>query len=157
MGDNMDDVAFALDPATDPEHAGGKDDTALPLIDRRPDNEIGDAGFVLDRDEHDALGRARPLSQENKAGDLDPAPVSRPHGLVAGNAALAPKLFAQEEHGMMAQRQSDMAIILDHFATGSHWSQRDDRLKDFGHGLALADRGRGEERQRFVAQRLDRP
>ena len=104
MGDDMDDLAFALNTATDPQHACGKDCAALLLIDGWPNDEIGDAGFVLDRDEHDSLGGARPLSQEDKAGDLDPAPVPRLHGLIAGDTALAPKLFAQEEHGMIAER-----------------------------------------------------
>jgi hypothetical protein len=58
---------------------------------------------------------------------------------------------------MIAERQPDMAIVLDDFAAGRHRSQRDDRLMDFRHGFALAGRGRGEERQRLVAQRLDRP
>ena len=41
------------------KHAGGQDDAAILLEHLRPDDEVGDAGLVLDGDEHDALGRSR--------------------------------------------------------------------------------------------------
>ena len=53
----------------------------------RPDDEIGDAGLVLDGDEHDALGRARPLADQHEAGGLEPAAVAGLHRLGAGDDA----------------------------------------------------------------------
>ena len=58
---------------------------------------------------------------------------------------------------MSTQRQADMAVVLDDFAASRHRPQRHRRLIDFRHGLGLARRRGGEERQRLVAQRLDRP
>src|ERR1700730_2633028 len=57
MSDEMDDLARALDAAVDRHHPCRKDHPALPFIKLRPDHEIGDAGLVLDGDEHDAFRR----------------------------------------------------------------------------------------------------
>ncbi len=65
--------------------------------------------------------------------------------------------YRRNETGMGEQQEPDMAMVLDHLAAARHRPQRHDRLLDFRHDLYIAGRGRGEERQRFVAQRLDRP
>ena len=58
---------------------------------------------------------------------------------------------------MGAQCQADMAIVLDHFAPRLHRAQLDGRLVDLQYSPRLARSRGGEQRQRLVAQRLDRP
>ena len=87
MGDEMDDLALALDAAAHGDHAGAQHDAAVFLEHLRPDHQVGDAGLVLDRDEHDALGDAGPLADQHEAGRLQPAPVAGVHRLGAGDDA----------------------------------------------------------------------
>jgi hypothetical protein len=58
---------------------------------------------------------------------------------------------------MAAQRQSDMAVILNNFAACRHRPERYGWLVDFPDGLGFAGGGGREERQWLVAQSLDRP
>ena len=55
---------------------------------------------------------------------------------------------------MPAQGQADMAVILDHFMARGHRLERDGLVIGLRRRLAF---GRREQRQRNVAQRLDRP
>ena len=50
-----------------------------------------------------------------------------------------------------------MAVVFDDLATGCHRSQRDNGLIDLGHSFILAGGSSRKQRQRLVAQRLDRP
>jgi hypothetical protein len=52
-----------------------------------PHDEIGDAGLVFERNEHDALGRARPLAHQHQAGGFEPAAVARLHRIHASDDA----------------------------------------------------------------------
>lgn len=60
-------LPFPLNAAVDADHAGAEHDAPVFLKYLYPDDEIGDAGFVLQRDGHDALGGARPLADESEA------------------------------------------------------------------------------------------
>src|SRR3546814_14974136 len=71
----MDDLALALDLAAHPHHRRAEYGAAVRLENLGPDDEIRDMGLVLERDEHDALGRSRLLAHEHDAGEIDPAPV----------------------------------------------------------------------------------
>src|ERR1035437_10233894 len=112
----MHDLAFPLDAAVDPHHAGRENDPTLPLIERRPDYEIGDARLVLDCDEHHSLRRAGLLPHEHEPGGLKPSPVAGLYGLSASDEASAAEFFAQETDGMAAQGQPGVAVIFDNFA-----------------------------------------
>ena len=57
---------------------------------------------------------------------------------------------------MLAQRQPDMAVVLDHLAALRHRPEHDRRLLASGTGAA-SRAGGGEERQGRVAERLDGP
>jgi hypothetical protein len=81
MGDEVNDLALALNTTADGKHAGGEDHATILFEHLGLDGEIGDAGLVLQGDEHHALGRARLLPDENKAGGLKPASVAGPHRL----------------------------------------------------------------------------
>ena len=58
--------------AADADHRRGEDDPAVRLEDALPGDRIGDAGLVLQGDEGD-VALARPLADEDDAGDMDPA------------------------------------------------------------------------------------
>jgi hypothetical protein len=66
--DEMDDFALALDAALHSDHARRQDNAPLAFIEGRPDHQVGDAGLVLDGDEHDALGGSRLLTHRDQAG-----------------------------------------------------------------------------------------
>lgn len=122
-----------------------------------PNHEIGDAGLVFQRDEHDALGAARALPDEHEARGLEPAAVARLHGFGACDDTARDQVVAQERDRMAAQRQADMTIVLDPLAAGRHRPERDGGLVDLGDRFIVASGGGREERQRLVLQRLDRP
>ena len=124
MGDEVDDFALTLNTTTDRDHAGGKDHAAIFIAHLGPDDEIGDAGLILQGDEHDALGAARPLADEHEAGGFEPPPIAGLHGLGAGDDTARRQVGAKEGDGMLAQRQADMAVILHHLAPGGHVSER---------------------------------
>jgi len=51
----------------------------------RPDDQVGDAGLGLDRDEHDALGGPRLLAHQHQAGSGEPLAVPGMHRVGAGD------------------------------------------------------------------------
>jgi hypothetical protein len=51
----MDRLAFALDLAIDAEQPRAHNEAPIFFEHSRPDDQIGDARLVVDRDEHDAL------------------------------------------------------------------------------------------------------
>src|SRR5208283_166819 len=138
MSDEMDDLPLALDTAVDRHHTCRKDHPALPFIEFWPNHEIGDAGLVLDGDEHDALRRARHLPHEHQAGGLEPASVAGLHGLGASDHALAVQVTTQEGDRMVSQSQSHMTIVLDHFAASGHRPECYGWLMEFRDGFCLA-------------------
>src|SRR3546814_19524444 len=68
--------ALALNASAHGEHAGRQDDAPILFEDLRPDDEIGDAGFVFAGDEHHALGAAGPMSDQHDTGGIPPAAVA---------------------------------------------------------------------------------
>lgn len=89
-------------------------------------------------DEHDTLGGARPLADEDDAGGLEPAPVASFHRLGAGHDVPASQIRAEEGDRVVAQAQADMAVILDDLATGGHRPERADGLVHLWHELGFA-------------------
>ena len=112
--------------------------------DALPDDRIGDAGFVLQRQEGD-VALARPLADQDDAGDGDPVAVLAPGEPAGGKQAPAIELRPEEGERMTAQRKLHRAIILDHLAPLGQRSQRH-------FGLDPARLGGGEERQRLAAE-----
>ena len=58
---------------------------------------------------------------------------------------------------MSPQGQANMAVVLHHLTPGRHRLERHVGFLDLGSRLVIARCGSREERQRFVAQCLDRP
>ena len=92
-------LAFALDAAANGQHARGQDDAPELFEDLEPDHDIGDAGLVLQRDEHDALGRSGALADQHEARGLHPPAIAGIHGFIAGDDPPAPQVLAQEGDG----------------------------------------------------------
>jgi hypothetical protein len=67
----MSDIVGALDAAPDQQEAGCHHGGAVALEHVRPDNQVGDAGLIFERDEADAAGRPGPLAHQHDTGDLD--------------------------------------------------------------------------------------
>ena len=66
-GDEMRDDAFALELAVNVQQPSCNDGAAEAFVDFRPDDDIGDAGFVLDGQENDARGGAGALAGDDEA------------------------------------------------------------------------------------------
>jgi hypothetical protein len=54
LGDEVNNRAVALDAAGDANEAPGDDGLAVSLVDLAPDDDIGDACLILERDEDHA-------------------------------------------------------------------------------------------------------
>ena len=68
IGDDMNDVAMALDPAAHEHEAGAHDDGAKGGKRIGPDDNIADAELILESNEDDTLGAAGTLADKHDAG-----------------------------------------------------------------------------------------
>jgi hypothetical protein len=152
----MHNLAFSLNAATHGKHACGEDNTA-PFEQFWPYDEVGDAGLVFDGDEHDALGGAMSLPDEDDTGRLEPFAVAGVHGLATSDNAASSEIGAKKRHWTGTQSQAYMPIILEHFAAGGHGPERDCRLSEFEDRLVCSSGGRFEKRKGLVAKTLDLP
>ena len=78
----------ALDIAFDQNEASAHHLFAEALHHLRPHHDIGDATFVLQRHEDDAVGAARALPYQHHAGAADEEPVIAVTDVPTGNNAL---------------------------------------------------------------------
>ena len=106
---DMNDIALALHAATAGEHAGGENNAALPVEQARPDDEVGDAGFVLEGDEDDARRRAGTLAYQHQAGNGETLAIACRQEIATGDDPLLRQIATKESHRMLAQRQADVA------------------------------------------------
>src|SRR5437762_6743952 len=74
-GDQMHDLAFALERAVDGEQARAQQLLALTLREIVPDDDVDHTGLVLERDEGDATRGTRTLSSGDKPRDARDVPV----------------------------------------------------------------------------------
>ena len=157
MRDQVDHLALTLDLAAHAYHRCAEHRPPVRLEHLGPDDEIGDVGLVLERDEHHTLGRTRLLADEHDSGEFDVAPV--PDGLqrLAGDHPPRRQLVAQERKRMGAQAQARGAIILDHLGTVTHWRQDHLRLDRFLPQLAIVRVGRRKQGKGSIAEPFDVP
>lgn len=81
----MDHIAFLLQPALTGQKTGREKGAAVFFLHILPDDQIGSAGFVFDRDEHGTVGRPWPLPHQHQAGELDPASIPQIREIPATN------------------------------------------------------------------------
>ena len=87
----MDDLALTLDVAVGLEERRVAGGGVVLVVDLRPEDQVTDAGLVLQRDEHDARGGAGALADQHQPGHLHPLAVGRAlvvHQLLGGDHLL---------------------------------------------------------------------
>ena len=109
--DEMHHGSLALDAPAHGEQPRPEQDAPLALVELGPDDDIGDAGLVLERDEKDALGGAGPLAREHEPGYGQDAAIGRVHRVGAGDDAAACQIGAQEGDRVPPQRQARVPIV----------------------------------------------
>jgi hypothetical protein len=87
FGEDVDDLALALDVAVALEEAGVSGGGVVFFEGVWPDDEVDDAGLVFEGFEDDAAGGAGALADEDQAGDFDPGVVGGLVDLVGGGDA----------------------------------------------------------------------
>jgi hypothetical protein len=123
----------------------------------RPDDQIADSRLVLERNEHDAVRRARHLAHKQKPRHRDAPAGCRALQTGPGCEALGCEIAAQECERMRAEREA--------FSSGSPRPTPGPPSSPAGKQRAHELRprpfpapvGGGKERHRIIAQRLDRP
>ena len=68
--------------------------------DLRPDHQVGDPGFVFERDEAHALGRARALAHQHQTGQRHALSIARVAQITHGRVALPRHAAPQKRHGV---------------------------------------------------------
>ena len=109
--DYVDDDALALDGAADGEEGGGEGLAAAALENARPNDRVGDSGFVFEGYENGSLGRSRALAHEREAADLDAAAGGNIGEFGGGDGAARGQLGAQQRRGVRLQRQAQAGVI----------------------------------------------
>ena len=114
LGDDVDHVAIGvtLDDAVDRHQPRAHHDLALLPEHVGPDDEVGDPGLVLERDEDDALGASRPLADQHQAGNRQALAIADRFQPVGGDEFRLRIMLAQEGHRMRLQRQPDGLVIV---------------------------------------------
>src|SRR5437868_12033031 len=92
----MDDAFLALQAAAAIEEGRAERGAAEAFERRGPDNQIGDAGLVFEREKDNAVGAARALPDQHEPGDRDMA-VDRQGGEVAGGDEAFLREFGAEK------------------------------------------------------------
>ena len=96
-------VGAALNDALDLDEPRAHHLLAEFLHHLRPDHDIGNAGFILQRHEHNTLGTARPLSYQHDARTAHASFVVLVSNAFAGHDPFFREHFAQEFHRMSLQ------------------------------------------------------
>ena len=102
---------------------GSHDDGPEAFHDPRPDNKVGYAGFVFQRDEDDAACCARALADENDAGCLDAPAVGLTCRVSCGQYTAFLMQAPQEVHGMVLQGKTGRLIVLENMFRGRNLGQ----------------------------------
>ena len=96
IADHVDHLAFALHAPFQPDHRRRHHCAMLRLETIRPQDPVGDAGFILDGDEQHAFGAARLLPDKDDARHLDVAAITDGAQVGTRAHALSGQLVAHE-------------------------------------------------------------
>ena len=80
------------------------DGHAITIEQIRSDDDVGDAGLVLEREEHEALRGAGPLARDDHAGHAHAAAVARLRQIRRAQHAAQRKVVAAQRHRMRSDR-----------------------------------------------------
>src|SRR5579883_2052416 len=151
LGDDMDHFALALDAPLAENQLAAHDDAAETLEHVAPEDEIGDASLIFERQEDHALGAVRHLAHQNEPSHPHPPARRSRQEPTIGDRAPAVELVPQQGDRVTFERQAERAIILDDMLAQPHGRENDGRLVS-RHAIE-----RREERQFFPMQPLHRP
>ena len=108
-----DDVVLILQQTFDEEKLLVHDDQAILREELRRDDGVGNAGFVLDAEEDEALGGAGALARDDAAGNADGRAVGKIAEFDGGMNALPLEASAVVSHGVESHGESCAAKIGD--------------------------------------------
>ena len=99
LGNHVDDLPLSLQLAPTPDHIRRENEPALPFEQGRPNDQVRDVRLVLERDEQDAIGRARPLAHEHEPRDGHAAAIRRSAKIRRRHVAVRREVPSQERKG----------------------------------------------------------
>jgi len=102
-GDHVDHPVFVFHPSANLDQPRTHHDLAIALHRVRPDDEIGDAGFVFDGDEDHALGRTGALADQYDTGEAHRRALLAVLEIGGAQQAACAQRSAQEAHRMGLQ------------------------------------------------------
>ena len=92
----------------------------LLVVEIGPHDDVGDAGFVLEREEHEPFGRARPLARDDHAGRAHAPARAHAWQLDRGHDAAHRQLVAAERHRVRADGQAGAGVVGDEALARGH-------------------------------------
>src|SRR5205085_8803072 len=129
VGDDMDGASLALQAAAAMEQGRAERGAAGAFERRGPDNQLGDAGLVLERDEDDAVGAARALPDQDEAGDRDMTIDGQGGEVAGGDEAFLREFGAEKGERVAFYRQAQGRVILDDMLAERHLGQQPRRTR----------------------------
>ncbi len=108
----------------DQEKAAARDDDPVALEDIGRKDDVGDAGFIFEREEDEALGGAGALPGDDAAGDADRAIVAAAQQVVCRENAFAAQGRAMIGHGMRAGGEAGAGVVGGEALVGGHLPER---------------------------------
>src|SRR3954471_13639872 len=118
------DAVVLLQAALDDEQRAGQDGAAVLLERFRVDDDVRDAGFVLQREEDESLRGARALADDAEPRGADALPAAQAGQLARGVDADRAELLALERDRMRAYRHAGAAQIRGDAVAQIHVGQR---------------------------------
>src|SRR5579863_10659573 len=145
-------AVLVLHFAFDGHEAAAGDDDALALKKIGRDDDVGDAGFVFEREEYESLGSAGALAGNDAAGDAREAVVGAIGELLRGENTLGAQMRAMKGDGVRASGQTSDGVIGGEAFVGVHF------LEGPGGGCVLVfGQGGAQQRADRTAGLLDLP
>jgi hypothetical protein len=123
-GDQVHDLAVALDHALHSQQAGSEHLPALAFHQVAPEHHVDASGLVLQRHENDPAGGIRTLPAGHETRGAHHAPLRPKTKLLGGHELEAPQAVSQQCERMPAERQAEAGIVGDYFLAFGGWRKR---------------------------------
>src|SRR6476620_10601 len=111
FGEDLNDRALAFDFSEHGEKARTQKLAALPIGNVAPDDHVGGAGFVFQRNEDDAACGSGPLPADDDAGSTHETAMRRGVDVRCRAKTLPFQLLTQQRERMATQREAEGAVI----------------------------------------------
>ena len=124
LGADRGHAVLVLQHAVDDQERLLDDDEAIAREEIGADDDVGDAGFVLEREEDEALRGAGALARDDHAGHADAAALPRGAQIGRAQDAAHRQLVAPQRHRMAADGQPRAGVVGDEPLGLGHRLQR---------------------------------